>query len=52
MTCMEKLLSAVERENEGEGTTMERWKIVLLTSIADSLAVIADKLTEENDIKR
>ena len=47
MTHQEKLRQDTEQMNVGGGASHQDWELYLLTSIADSLAVIADCLTEK-----
>lgn len=47
MTHQEKLKHDTEQMNVGRGASHQAWVLYLLTSIADSLAVIADCLTEK-----
>lgn len=47
MTHQEKLIKTTEQMNAGGGKTHQEWELILLTSIADSLATIADCLTEK-----
>lgn len=45
MTLQEKLRQSTEQMNAGGGASHQDWELFLMTSIADSLAVIADCLT-------
>lgn len=47
MTHQEKLKHDTEQMNAGGGASHQNWELFLLTSIADSLASIADCLTEK-----
>ena len=47
----EKLDKTIKAGME-QGLTADEWYVAMLTSIASSLAVIADKLTEENGIAK
>lgn len=47
MTHQEKLKQDTEQMNAGGGASHDAWELFLLTSIADSLAAIADCLTEK-----
>lgn len=47
MTHQEKLRQTTEQMNADGGASHQDWELILLTSIADSLAVIADCLTEK-----
>lgn len=46
MTYKEKLEQSIEEMNN-EGSSHQNWELFFLTSIANSLAVIADCLTEK-----
>ena len=50
MSRVEEIEGAIEkanRANRGTGLPSGKWQILLMTDIAKSLAVIADKMTEE-----
>lgn len=47
MTYKEKLEQSIEEMNKKGGASYQTWETFLLTSIANSLAVIADCLTEK-----
>ena len=47
MTNRETLRAAIDDINSNGGVSSERWHTILLTSIADSLAIIADVLTDK-----
>ena len=47
MTHQEKLKHDTEQMNASGGVSHQTWELFLLTSIADSLAAIADCLTEK-----
>lgn len=47
MTHQEKLKHDTEQMNASGGASHQAWELFLLTSIADSLAAIADCLTEK-----
>lgn len=49
MTNREELKAVIDNLNSDGGVTKEKWNIVLLTSIANSLAIIADALTDRKD---
>ena len=49
MTNREALRAAVDNINSNGGVPPEQWTTLLLTSIADSLAIIADTLTDRKD---
>lgn len=49
MTNREELKAAIDNLNSNGGVPKEQWNIVLLTSIANSLAIIADALTDRKD---
>lgn len=46
MTNRETLEAVINKLNSDGGMPQEQWKITLLTSIANSLTIIADALTE------
>ena len=45
MTRIEELQMVIDETNK-EGTSKDQWYLLMLTDIAYSLAVIADKMTE------
>lgn len=47
MTNREMLRAAVNEMNSDGGVPNEKWNTILLTSIANSLAIIADVLTDK-----
>ena len=50
MSRVEELEGAIEkanRANGGTGMQSDKWLVLLMTDMAKSLAVIADKMTEE-----
>ena len=47
MTHQEKLKNDIDLMNVGGGVSHNAWEMFLLTSIADSLAAIADCLNEK-----
>lgn len=49
MTSRETLRAVIDNMNSDGGVPKEQWNIVLLTSIANSLAIIADALTDRKD---
>ena len=49
ITNREKLKTVINNMNSDEGVSQEQWEVILLTSIADSLAIIADALTDRKD---
>ncbi len=49
MTNRETLRTVIENMNSDGGVSQEQWNTLLLTSIANSLAVIADALTERKN---
>ena len=49
MTNREALRAAIDNMNSDGGVPNEQLNTVLLTSIADSLAIIADALTDRKD---
>ena len=49
MSRSEELIKAVENANIKGGMDSDRWDTLFLAQIATSLAVIADKLTEEEE---
>lgn len=49
MTNREALRAAIDNMNSDGGIPNEQLNTVLLTSIADSLAIIADTLTDRKD---
>ncbi len=49
MTNREVLKAVIDNMNSDGGVPKEQWNILLLTSIANSLAIIADALTDRKD---
>jgi hypothetical protein len=49
MTEQEKLEKNVNDMNAEGGGTKEKWELLLLTSIANSLAIIADRMTDRSE---
>ena len=49
MTNREELKAVIDNLNSDGGVSQEQWEVILLTSIADSLAIIADALTDRKD---
>lgn len=49
MTNRETLRTVINNMNSDGGVSQEEWETVLLTSIANSLAIIADVLTDRKD---
>jgi len=49
MTSRETLRAVIDNMNSDGGIPKEQWNILLLTSIANSLAIIADALTDRKD---
>lgn len=49
MTNREELKAVIDNLNSDGGVPKAQWNIVLLTSIANSLAIIADALTDRKD---
>lgn len=44
---LERSIELANRANDGTGLPSDKWQTLLMTDIAKSLAVIADKMTEE-----
>ena len=49
MSNRETLKDVVDKMNSDGGVPQEQWYTILLTSIANSLAIIADVLTDRKD---
>lgn len=49
ITNREKLKAVINNMNSDGGVSQEQWEVILLTSIADSLAIIADALINRKD---
>lgn len=49
MTNRETLEAVINNMNSDGGVSQEQWEVTLLTSIANSLAIIADALTDRKD---
>ena len=50
MTNIEKLRTVIDDiQNSDEEVSQEQWIVILLTSIANSLAILADALTDGKD---
>lgn len=49
MTNREELKAVINNMNSDGGVSQEQWEVTLLTSIANSLAIIADALTDRKD---
>ena len=49
MTNRETLRAVIDNMNSDGGVPQEQWNTMLLTSIANSLAIIADVLTDRKD---
>lgn len=48
MTEQEKLEKNINDMNAKGGVSKEKWELLLLTSIANSLAIIADRMADRN----
>lgn len=49
ITNRETLEAVINNMNSDGGVSQEQWEVTLLTSIANSLAIIADSLTDRKD---
>jgi hypothetical protein len=49
ITNREKLKAVINNMSSDGGVSQEQWEVILLTSIADSLAIIADALIDRKD---
>lgn len=49
ITNRETLEAVINNMNSDGGVSQEQWEVTLLTSIANSLAIIADALTDRKD---